>query len=438
MDAPREDPAAARRRRPRRKKDPHDAGGAASPAKDAGAGGRSVAARSPSSRVSNSSSSAGRGNPRNVVAGRASSSPARPGTPFDEDAMGPEPELGGRCRADDGTWLAWELALPRAGASPSRPLVILVNGLSNDGMQWRRLKPAMTRTHAVLSWDYRGHGCSADPTDVSSVSIRALAGDLERVLADARVRSGGAVSTRRVALVAYSLGCQVALEWCRGNSHRVCGLALVLGSCRHAMTGALRWKPVADVAAAAMRIAPAPAAYAWDCFTAFAFAFSYASHLAARLFGMLRVKYVDFEPFYRHLKRLHAGSYTRMLISGQEHSAMDVLELVDRREIPTLIVTGGKDVTASASGVRAMHHAAPRADFVHLPGACHAGMIGEAEAVGDAIGAFLDRAAETLEFNRARVLAATGVDIFAEDADEDDEDAVYFSRSAPTSPTTRG
>jgi hypothetical protein len=65
-------------------------------------------------------------------------------------------------------------------------------------------------------------------------------------------------------------------------------------------------------------------------------------------------------------------------------------------------------------------------------------MIGEAEAVGDAIGAFLDRAAETLEFNRARVLAATGVDIFAEDADEDDEDAVYFSRSAPTSPTTRG
>ena len=157
MDAPREDPAAARRRRPRRKKDPHDAGGAASPAKDAGAGGRSVAARSPSSRVSNSSSSAGRGNPRNVVAGRASSSPARPGTPFDEDAMGPEPELGGRCRADDGTWLAWELALPRAGASPSRPLVILVNGLSNDGMQWRRLKPAMTRTHAVLSWDYRGH-----------------------------------------------------------------------------------------------------------------------------------------------------------------------------------------------------------------------------------------------------------------------------------------
>ena len=150
------------------------------------------------------------------------------------------------------------------------------------------------------------------------------------------------------------------------------------------------------------------------------------------------MKYVDFEPFYRHLKRLHAGSYTRMLISGQEHSAMDVLELVDRREIPTLIVTGGKDVTASASGVRAMHHAAPRADFVHLPGACHAGMIGEAEAVGDAIGAFLDRAAETLEFNRARVLAATGVDIFAEDADEDDEDAVYFSRSAPTSPTTRG
>ena len=34
--------------------------------------------------------------------------------------------------------------------------------------------------------------------------------------------------------------------------------------------------------------------------------------------------------------------------------------------------------------VKEMHFAAPRASFVHLPDACHAGMIGEREAVTEA------------------------------------------------------
>ena len=31
-----------------------------------------------------------------------------------------------------------------------------------------------------------------------------------------------------------------------------------------------------------------------------------------------------------------------MLVSGQAHAAADVLALLDRREVPTLVVSGGK------------------------------------------------------------------------------------------------
>ena len=91
---------------------------------------------------------------------------------------------------------------------------------------------------------------------------------------------------------------------------------------------------------------------------------------------------------------------------------MDVLERLDRREVPTLIVTGGKDFSAGKSVFREMHFAAPRASFVHLPEACHAGMIGEREARdGSAPEAFLHEKRESVAFNRRRLYDATGMNV---------------------------
>ena len=129
-------------------------------------------------------------------------------------------EIGGRVKSADGTWVAWELVrpVPRAG-QPKSPLLVTVNGLSNDGFQWRGLMPTLRKDHAVLSWDYRGHGCSEDPRDVDAVTIASLAADMEAVMLDVSGRS--LASTLHVTVVAYSMGCQVALEWCRSNIQRV-------------------------------------------------------------------------------------------------------------------------------------------------------------------------------------------------------------------------
>ena len=76
---------------------------------------------------------------------------------------------------------------------------------------------------------------------------------------------------------------------------------------------------------------------------------------------------------------------------------------MNRREVPTLIVAGGKDVTVGPAAAAAMRKAAPRAHFVELPNACHAGMIGERDAIAAALDAFFAAKDEAVEFHRARL-----------------------------------
>ena len=164
---------------------------------------------------------AGASSPEPVVPPRRNSSDGSGGSggSGDEDEVLYE-EIGGRVKAEDGTWISWELVrpVPRAGQAKS-PLLVTVNGLSNDGYQWQGLMPVLRKDHAVLSWDFRGHGCSENPRDVSAVSIPSLAADMEAVMLNVGARS--LASTNHVTVVAYSMGCQVALEWCRGHSQRV-------------------------------------------------------------------------------------------------------------------------------------------------------------------------------------------------------------------------
>eukprot|EP00227_Mantoniella_beaufortii_P006399 CAMPEP_0197608534 /NCGR_PEP_ID=MMETSP1326-20131121/49275_1 /TAXON_ID=1155430 /ORGANISM="Genus nov. species nov., Strain RCC2288" /LENGTH=407 /DNA_ID=CAMNT_0043176745 /DNA_START=36 /DNA_END=1259 /DNA_ORIENTATION=- len=318
-------------------------------------------------------------------------------------------EIGGRTKAADGTWIAWELVRP-VGVGAGHPvsskasLLVTVNGLSNDNFQWQGLMPVLRRDHAVLSWDFRGHGCSENPRDVRAVSIASLAEDLEVVMQDVSAR--GLASTSHVTVVAYSMGCQVALEWCRDHGHRVDGLALILGTPQYSMESLLG-KRLGDAAATLMD--NAVSFFLWDCIFAVTFISSWISHGAALALGLIGVTWGQFAPFYRHMKRLHGGAYARMLVSGQRHSAMDVLEQLDRREVPTLIVTGGRDFAVSKATVQRMHAAAPRASFIHLPRACHAGMIGERGAVVDALEKFFELEGAEIQFNRDRKRAQTGV-----------------------------
>ena len=243
-------------------------------------------------------------------------------------------------------------------------------------------------------------------------------------------------SVAHVTVVGYSMGCQVALEWCRQHAgSRLEGVALILGTPQYSLrTVMFGSRALGDVAATLLDTFQSFWAHVWEVTFAWTFCTSYVGHTLARALGVIRIPYTQFAPFYRHMKRLHGGSYNRMLVTGQStfililvqvsygairltcflfsgHTAMDVLERLDRREVPTLIVTGGKDFSVNGVVVKEMHFAAPRASFVHLPDACHAGMIGEREAVMEALEQFLHEKRESAAFNRRRLYDATGMNV---------------------------
>jgi pimeloyl-ACP methyl ester carboxylesterase len=99
------------------------------------------------------------------------------------------------------------------GADRSRPLAVLVHGVTSSSRTWWRVGPALAeRGFRVLAVDLRGHGAS--PRPVAGLAAADLAADVAETVADA----AGAVGPDPAAdaavdlLVGHSLGALVALE----------------------------------------------------------------------------------------------------------------------------------------------------------------------------------------------------------------------------------
>ena len=223
-----------------------------------------------------------------------------------------------------------------------------------------------------------GTAFSGDPRDLKTVTVAGVADDLEQVLCDISAR--GLADTEKVTLVAYSMGCQVALEWCRAHAQYVRGVALVLGTARRSMDSACRFPIIADALARLMRAFPETFACLWGVLFTLAYYFPRIAHACARIAGIMRVTYAQFAPVLRARAARFRSGAKRDARLAQAHAAADVLALLDRREVPTLVVSGGKDVAVNRAAARATQQAAPRARYVHIPNACHAGMVGERDA----------------------------------------------------------
>ena len=202
---------------------------------------------------------------------------------------------------------------------------------------------------ALVAWDFRGHGASDDPKDLRTVTISGVADDLEQVLCDISAR--GLADTEKVTLVAYSMGCQVALEWCRAHARYARGVARVRGTPRRSLDSGCFFPILADALGCAMGAFPGIFARVWGMLFTLMHYFPRIAHFCARALGIVRVTRAEFAPFYAHARRAHGGAHVAMLVSGQTHAALDVLALLDRREVPTLVVSGGKDVAVNRAAL---------------------------------------------------------------------------------------
>ncbi|MDH5672865.1 MAG: alpha/beta hydrolase [Myxococcales bacterium] len=275
----------------------------------------------------------------------------------------------GFARAADGTRIFH-------GESGSGPPLLLLDGIGCDGWAWNHIQPHLAERCRVVHLHYRGHGRSGAPVDPNAISIETLADDGLRVM--------DAAAVERAALVAHSMGTQVALEVLRSAPERVEALVLICGSygrITHTFHGNDWLHRTLPALIEQVRKHEALARALWGRLP---------PQLAYRIAGWIgeidggSVRADDFRQYVEHLSDISLDLYLRLLKEAGEHSAEELLASIRQ---PTLVIAAERDTFTPRDVVRELAERIPAADYMELAGASHAA---PAERAGE-INARIDR-----------------------------------------------
>ncbi|MFO0744058.1 MAG: alpha/beta hydrolase [Myxococcota bacterium] len=280
----------------------------------------------------------------------------------------------------DGTRIAWRLTGPRArGGAPGRERIVLCDGISCDGFIWRDLLPVLERDHDVLHVNYRGHGRSGLPRDLTTATLPFLVGDLLEVMDE--------VGFADAVFMGHSLGVQVSLEAAIRAPERVRGLVLLNGShgrvldtFAHTDIGA-KVLPIFDRLAQRFRGAVSTVVRG--------FLGSPAAYMLAALTEIKgdRIKPKDFQPYLDHFARMPLDLFATLLADASERTALPELP---RLAVPALVMAGQDDGFTPIAVSKVLAQTLPAARLVVVPGTSHTAPLEAPEAFASAIGAFLD------------------------------------------------
>lgn len=256
-----------------------------------------------------------------------------------------------RVPAGDGTDLA-------AHVLGSGPDVLLCGGLGGSWIVWTHQLAYLGDRYRFIGWDYRGLYRSGPPPRSEDVTVAHQVDDAVRVL--------DAQGVERTAVLAWSLGTQVALELFRRHPERIAALVLVNGVAgpapvaRAPLVGKVAptlLRGLADTPFLAesltLRLAKQPELVRWAKRLGFA-----ARTVDETLFEALAHSFseLDMEVFLRTLEQLGV------------HDARDVLPTID---VPTLVVAGARDRFTPREDAEAMADAIPGAERMIVPGGTH-------------------------------------------------------------------
>ncbi len=266
--------------------------------------------------------------------------------------------------AADGTPIWWRSA--GAGA----PAVLLSDGVGCSGFIWERLFPALARERRVIHWNYRGHGRTPRPADLSTCTLPGCVGDLLAVL--------DAAGEPDAVLAGHSMGVQVALETHRRAPGRVAGLMLMLGSPSHPLEtfhGSDLLARAFPVLKELLQAFPAGARFFFERLL------PTEPVLQAGLWLEVNrslVRREDVQRYLSDLSRVDPDCWLRILESAQAHDAAGHLPDV---AVPALVVGGERDTFTPVELSLRMHEAIRGSELLLLAGGSHMGLLEHPELV---------------------------------------------------------
>ncbi|MBV8991277.1 MAG: alpha/beta fold hydrolase, partial [Solirubrobacterales bacterium] len=266
------------------------------------------------------------------------------------------------------------LAYRVAGTGPA---LLLVHGLFEDSLTWRKVIPDLARTHTVIAPDLLGHGESDAPVDID-YSPGGHAGTLRDLL--------DVLGHDRVTIVGHSLGGGIAISFAYNYPARVHRMALIssggFGREVHPLLRALSL-PGAGPALRLLTMRPTLgllAAVARLGRTA-------GVRSAARTLHKLQLVLTNLDDRERRAARIRT---LRSVIAwrGQCVCALDRLYLL--RRVPTLVLWGTRDRMIPAHHASAAVASNPGAELVLVDGSGHLLHLSRAEFVAERLSPFIN------------------------------------------------
>lgn len=236
------------------------------------------------------------------------------------------------------------------------PTVVLCDGIACDGFIWKYLRPALLDAgFRVLHLHWRGHGRSGLPRDPHRVSIDDHARDIVAVLDHQGVD--------RAALIAHSMGTQVALETWHGHPGRVSGLVLACGSFG-LITRTFHGSDIlAQLLPFATELAdqhPSVLRALWSRGPV------KLSIWFAKMLGevdALRIDADDLAPYFEHVNLMDPQMFLRMLAAAGSHTAEGYLSVVD---CPALVIAAERDTFTPMRYAKQMATSIPGCELLEV------------------------------------------------------------------------
>lgn len=253
----------------------------------------------------------------------------------------------------DGTEIAYQVR-------GQGPCVVLSNGLGGTFEAFRHLYAALGERYKVLCWDYRGLYRSGRPRDLSTLAVPMHCRDLALLLEHERVD--------RAVFVGWSMGVQVNFEFFREHRQLMHGIVAVNGTYGTPFRTAMSLRAARYIIPMALSLMKAQAPMV-----------SKLSHRALAWQGLipamqrlgLVAPQIDVEAMYdvaADFKTMDFALYSDLLRHLGEHDARDLLPSID---VPTLIITGDRDLFTPVFTARKMNKKIAGSRLVVLEGGSH-------------------------------------------------------------------
>ena len=256
----------------------------------------------------------------------------------------------------DGTRIAYQVR-------GDGPVVVLANGLGGTFEAFQHVYAALGERYRVLCWDYRGLYRSDRPKDLVTLAVPYHCRDLARLLDVEKVG--------RAVFVGWSMGVQVNFEFARLHRARMAGIVALNGTYGSPFRSALASRLTRYVIPTALSLMKSNAGVV-----------ARASHLALggeRLSPLIRMMArfglvsagIDERAMMEvasDFKTLDFAIYSDMLRALGAHDARDLLPTLG---VPTLILTGDRDLMTPVFTARKMNRMIPGSRLVIVAGGTH-------------------------------------------------------------------